>query len=215
MAKEKLVYILNPDGLTESIFVAKGEPNEGQYRGKRFTKAGWKAEKKRLKEEMLAQAHQQEQSYSEQKTPLDGLTPPESSEWVKSLEEYEKAADTTSIQIVSNSVPATVMGKTEVETVSPIIEPVIDSVKPEHVSSNHVENSTNVGSVRVFGTVKGAVFVVSSKGEPLQFRDFPTGFVSKTELLEKLTLMGLKYPQIRYTETDNSGVLFSGTAEMF
>jgi hypothetical protein len=56
MSKEKLVYVLNPDGLTESIFVARGERNEGQYRGKRFTKAGLKAEKKRLKEEALKQA---------------------------------------------------------------------------------------------------------------------------------------------------------------
>jgi hypothetical protein len=56
LGKEKVVYILNPDGLTESIFVAKGEPNEGQYRGKRFTKAGLKAEKKRLRDEALKQA---------------------------------------------------------------------------------------------------------------------------------------------------------------
>lgn len=56
MAREKLVYVLNPDGLTESIFVARGEPNEGQYRGKRFTKAGLKAEKKRVQEEALRQA---------------------------------------------------------------------------------------------------------------------------------------------------------------
>lgn len=56
MAKEKLVYVLNPDGLTESIFVARGEKNEGQYRGKRFTKAGLKAEKKRIQEEALRQA---------------------------------------------------------------------------------------------------------------------------------------------------------------
>lgn len=52
--KEKLNYVLNPDGLTESIFVAKGEKNEGQYRGKRFTKAGLKAEKKRMQEELKA-----------------------------------------------------------------------------------------------------------------------------------------------------------------
>lgn len=55
MAREKLVYVLNPDGLTESIFVARGEANEGQYRGKRFTKAGQKAEKKRIQEETRAQ----------------------------------------------------------------------------------------------------------------------------------------------------------------
>lgn len=54
LGKEKLVYVLNPDGLTESIFVAKGEKNEGQYRGKRFTKAGLKAEKKRMQEELKA-----------------------------------------------------------------------------------------------------------------------------------------------------------------
>ena len=54
LGKEKLVYILNPDGLTESIFVAKGEKNEGQYRGKRFTKAGLKAEKKRMQDELKA-----------------------------------------------------------------------------------------------------------------------------------------------------------------
>lgn len=52
--KEKLNYVLNPDGLTESIFVAKGEKNEGQYRGKRFTKAGLKAEKKRMQDELKA-----------------------------------------------------------------------------------------------------------------------------------------------------------------
>jgi hypothetical protein len=56
MPKEKLVYVLNPDGLTESIFVAKGHPNEGQYRGKRYTKAGLKAEKKRQRDEALRQA---------------------------------------------------------------------------------------------------------------------------------------------------------------
>ncbi len=56
MAREKLVYVLNPDGLTESIFVARGEKNEGQYRGKRFTKAGLKAEKKRVQEEALRHA---------------------------------------------------------------------------------------------------------------------------------------------------------------
>lgn len=54
MGKEKLVYILNPDGLTESIFVARGEKNEGEYRGKRFTKAGLKAERKRQQEELKA-----------------------------------------------------------------------------------------------------------------------------------------------------------------
>lgn len=52
--KEKLNYVLNPDGLTESIFVARGEKNEGQYRGKRFTKAGLKAEKKRMADELKA-----------------------------------------------------------------------------------------------------------------------------------------------------------------
>jgi hypothetical protein len=57
--REKLVYVLNPDGLTESIFVARGEANEGQYRGKRFTKAGLKAEKKRIKEEAKQQAKAQ------------------------------------------------------------------------------------------------------------------------------------------------------------
>lgn len=54
LGKEKLNYVLNPDGLTESIFVAKGEKNEGQYRGKRFTKAGLKAEKKRMQDELKA-----------------------------------------------------------------------------------------------------------------------------------------------------------------
>ena len=54
MGKEKLNYVLNPDGLTESIFVARGEKNEGQYRGKRFTKAGLKAEKKRMQDELKA-----------------------------------------------------------------------------------------------------------------------------------------------------------------
>lgn len=54
MGKEKLVYVLNPDGLTESIFVARGEKNEGEYRGKRFTKAGAKAERKRQQEELKA-----------------------------------------------------------------------------------------------------------------------------------------------------------------
>ena len=47
---------MNPDGLTESIFVARGEANEGQYRGKRFTKAGLKAEKKRIQDEAFRQA---------------------------------------------------------------------------------------------------------------------------------------------------------------
>jgi hypothetical protein len=56
VGREKLVYVLNPDGLTESIFVARGEANEGQYRGKRFTKAGAKAEKRRVQEEALRQA---------------------------------------------------------------------------------------------------------------------------------------------------------------
>lgn len=54
MGKEKLNYVLNPDGLTESIFVARGEKNEGEYRGKRFTKAGLKAERKRQQDELRA-----------------------------------------------------------------------------------------------------------------------------------------------------------------
>jgi hypothetical protein len=213
MAKEKLVYILNPDGLTESIFVAKGEPNEGQYRGKRFTKAGWKAEKKRLKDEMLAQAYQQEQSYTETSVPLENLKPQDGKEWVKSFEEYEKAAETTSIQIISNSVPPAVMETVETDVMVP--ETIIDSIQPSLVDFINENNNIIEDTVRIFGTVKGAVFIVSKSGEPIQFRDFPTGFVSKTELLEKLTLMGLKYPKIQYVETETSGVMFSGTAEMF
>lgn len=224
MSKEKLVYILNPDGLTESIFVAKGEPNEGQYRGKRFTKAGWKAEKKRLKDEMLAQAHQQSTTYVSPAN-LDELSPAESADWVKSLEEYEKSAETSTIQIVSNNIiSAAVEGKpktTYESEISKVVSEPETFLKNKPSSNNKitydtVKNDTVVkGTVRVVGTVKGAVFVINSDGVPLFFRDFPTGFVSKTELLEKLTLTGLKYPKIEYVETENGDILFTGTAEMF
>lgn len=96
MPKEKLVYVLNPDGLTESIFVAKGEPNEGQYRGKRYTKAGLKAEKKRQREEALRQA----ETMKPQAQNVSGLVTNEGD----GLSYFDYAASTSSTQTIVKNV---------------------------------------------------------------------------------------------------------------
>lgn len=240
MGKEKVVYVLNPDGLTESIFVAKGEPNEGQYRGKRFTKTGWKAEKKRVRDEMLAQAAAEAQQDGKP-TNVGSLEPDKGDDWVKSLEEYEKYSETGLIEIVNSKtvtspnestaglppldaspvVPEPAGGLTEPVggvSVEPdgIVETVGDSFEeiPQNVAKPAKPNNVDVElqQVIIYGTVKGIICVTDRQNIPLFFREFPTGFISKTEVLEKLTLTGLKYPTVEYFENDTGEILFKGNA---
>lgn len=109
--REKLVYVLNPDGLTESIFVAKGEPNEGQYRGKRFTKAGLKAEKKRLKAEAKQQAKSQYEAISSQ------ISKPEEQDFKKDEQfslSYSEYYSTEALTVIDENVNNAEIGKLKV-----------------------------------------------------------------------------------------------------
>jgi len=235
MSKEKLVYVLNPDGLTESIFVAKGEPNEGQYRGKRFTKAGLKAEKKRQREEALNQARAA--AADADSSSIDDMTlpPAKGDEWVKSLEEYEKSAETGVITIISKNLPdvntSALNPDFDNTETTPSRAPSLEERKEEDnvtpAPDSKIESITDIASgedsqtvvsqetmiVNILGSQKGIVCVSDETNTPLFFREFPSGFFSKTEILEKLTLIGLKYPTIVYVETNNGETLFKGKAE--
>lgn len=234
VGKEKLVYILNPDGLTESIFVAKGEVSEGQYRGKRFTKAGWKAEKKRLKEELTHQSLEQVGS----NTPLNQLDAPEDVKQgdAKTWEEYSKHANTSAIPVVEEivtTVPETNTGSelhTFSETASAIPDLILLMEELEGLegeipvggtttdaNTSYAENNTvaatKIKQIYIVGSTKGQVFILDKETlNPIRFDDYPAGFISKQEIVNHLILLGAQYPKVNFTETDG-GIFFTATAE--
>lgn len=153
--KEKLVYVLNPDGLTESIFVARGEKNEGEYRGKRFTKAGLKAEKKRKQEEMKASlqlATPSEMPITESISVSTGSV---------SLEEYDKVNDevkTVSVHIFGSMKGFIILFDTETNDVIKYEECSESFTNKKHVQSIINELGIKDSHLAYFKTDKDAVF---------------------------------------------------------
>jgi hypothetical protein len=235
VAKEKVVYILNPDGLTESIFVAKGEPNEGQYRGKRFTKAGWKAEKKRLKDDMLNQSLEQinastPPSQDDLKNLEETIKPSHNN--VKTWEEYSTFQNTSAIEVIDEEDVHVEIGQSdapvEVENSTIMVKPNLAELMREleetdsepaivndNVETNNdsASDSTKKHMVYIVGSIKGSIFVLNQNTlEPISFHENPSGFVSKQEIINYLVLSGIQYPTIKFVESHGES-FFTATAE--
>lgn len=236
MGKEKLVYILNPDGLTESIFVAKGEPNEGQYRGKRFTKAGWKAEKKRLKDDLLKQSLEQVPQNSSPLTVDNvdvGENKPSTVGGVKTWEEYAEYSHTAAINTVNvdneenvvlpdsgNSTenfnldpePTGYEGDVITPAVKPDMETLLQDLEniPEEETIIEKPDTT---TVYIVGDVQGVLAVLDGETmKPLRFDEHIPGFASQREITTYLTIAG--YVNIDVDFIDSSeGTFFTVKAE--
>lgn len=236
MGKEKFVYILNPDGLTESIFVAKGEPNEGQYRGKRFTKSGWKAEKRRLKDELMHQSLEQ----AAVSNPLNSFEEKLDSKAgeAKTWEEYSQHTNTITITVLEEDEenaymePAELQGLLKVDDAvlinETLIKPDLNSLMEEleDVEGEELESGITDGvkiesanmvysptKIYIVGSTKGVVFILNEATlEPISFHDYPAGFISRQEIINHLIILGAQYPKVSFIEK-NGDSFFTATAE--